>query len=224
MPQVISKTRVAEYGEVLTGRREVNAMLDLVKQETARIESRFLEPACGTGNFLAEILERKLTVIARRYRRSQLEYERNCVVAVSSIYGIDILPDNVAACRKRLFGIFDWKYGQIFKKKTKNECRESVRYILKRNIVHGDALTLKMVGAKPTPIIFSEWSPFKNMLKRKDFAFRELMPDDKKKAATLFSEDEKVLYSDLGEKVFMPEPLKEYPLAHFLKISDAKKQ
>ena len=82
--QIKSKQRVADHGEVLTGEREVRAMLDLVEQETARIESRFLEPACGTGNFLIEILRRKLAVVDARYRRSQLEWERNAVVAVSS--------------------------------------------------------------------------------------------------------------------------------------------
>src|SRR5574344_1509672 len=94
--QIKSKQRVADHGEVFTNPREVNAMLDLVKQETERIDSRFLEPACGNGNFLAEILNRKLAVIADYYRKSkytQLEYERNAVMAVSSIYGIEILPD-----------------------------------------------------------------------------------------------------------------------------------
>ena len=95
--QVVSRKRVADHGEVLTAKREVAAMLDLVKQETERIESRFLEPACGDGNFLTEILERKLRVVAARYGKSQLDYERNAVLAVSSIYGIDILEDNVAA-------------------------------------------------------------------------------------------------------------------------------
>ena len=101
--QVISKKRLVEHGEVLTGKREVNAMLDLVKQETQRIESRFLEPACGTGNFVAEIFERKLRVVEARYRKSQLEFERYSILAVSSIYGIDILEDNVQQCRQRLF-------------------------------------------------------------------------------------------------------------------------
>src|SRR4030043_1358048 len=94
--QVVSKKRVADHGEVLTGEREVNAMLDLVKQETERIESRFLEPACGTGNFLTVILERKLAVVERRYGKSQLDFERYAVFAVSSLYGIDILPDNAS--------------------------------------------------------------------------------------------------------------------------------
>jgi len=90
-PQIKSKQRVVDHGEVFTSEREVNAMLDLVKQETDRIESRFLEPACGTGNFLIEVLHRKLDVVESRYKKSKLEYERYAVLAVSSIYGVDIL-------------------------------------------------------------------------------------------------------------------------------------
>src|SRR6185503_12455837 len=101
-------------GEVLTGKREVNAMLDLVKQETERIDSRFLEPACGDGNFLTVILERKLAVVENRYGKSQLDFERNAVLAVSSIYGIDILEDNVIECQKRLFEIFNQRYSNLY--------------------------------------------------------------------------------------------------------------
>ena len=90
-------------------------MLDLVKQETERIDSRFLEPACGDGNFLTVILERKLAVVEKRYGKSQLDFERYAVLAVSSIYGIDILPDNVRDCRRRLFEIFDANYTRLFK-------------------------------------------------------------------------------------------------------------
>ena len=150
--QVVSRQRVADHGEVLTGRREVNAMLDLVKSETDRIDSRFLEPACGTGNFLAEILERKLLVVEARYGKSQLDYERYAILAVSSVYGIDILEDNVRQCRHRLFGIFDRDYSRLFKSHSSDDCRESVRYILERNIIHGDALSLKTVGDNPKPI------------------------------------------------------------------------
>jgi len=219
--QVISKERVAEHGEVLTGRREVKAMLDLVRPETERIESRFLEPACGNGNFLAEILERKLKVVEDKYKKSQLEYERNAVVAVSSIYGIDILADNVEECRKRLFGIFDWRYSGLFKRKAKNACREAARYILTRNIIWGDALTLKTVGDPPEPIVFSEWSPVHSMLKRRDFAFHELVPARETKSKPLFSASRKALVSDLGKPAFIPTPLKEFPLTHFLKVADA---
>jgi SAM-dependent methyltransferase len=215
--QVVSKQRVTDHGEVLTGKREVNAMLDLVKQETERIESRFLEPACGTGNFLTEILERKLRVVEARFGKSQLEYERNAVLAVSSIYGIDILEDNVQQCRHRLFGIFDLNYLRLFKNKTNDNCRESVRFILERNIIHGDALSLKTVGDSPQPIVFSEWSPVNgSMLKRRDFTFHGLLDHAAMKELPLFS--------DLGEDVFIPTPLKEYPLTHFLEVADADKQ
>ncbi|MCL6630351.1 MAG: SAM-dependent DNA methyltransferase, partial [Armatimonadetes bacterium] len=167
-----AKERVTQYGEVLTPHHIVNAMLDLVKQETERIDSRFLEPARGTGNFLLAILERKLKVVQRRYRRSQLEYERYAILAVSSIYGIELLEDNAEECRKRLFQVFDVAYTSLFKKKAKEQCREAAQYILKRNIIHGDALTLKTVGDKPQPIVFSEWSLVNgSLLKRRDFAF-----------------------------------------------------
>lgn len=96
-----SKRRVSDHGEVFTNQREVMAMLDLVKHETERIDSRFLEPACGNGNFLAEVLRRKLTVVDSRYSKSQVEWERYSVIAVSSIYGVDILEDNAQECRDR---------------------------------------------------------------------------------------------------------------------------
>jgi SAM-dependent methyltransferase len=207
---------VADHGEVLTGRREVNAMLDFVRSETERIDSRFLEPACGTGNFLAEILERKLRVVEARYGKSQLDYERDAILAASSVYGIDILEDNVRQCRYRLFGIFDLNYLRLFKNKSHDDCRESVRYILERNIIHGDALSLKTVGDNPKPIVFSEWSPVNgSMLKRRDFTFHGLLEHASMKELPLFS--------DLGEDVFIPTPEKEYPLTHFLEVVDADK-
>ncbi len=214
---VISKQRVTDHGEVLTGTREVNAMLDLVKQETERIESRFLEPACGNGNFLAEILERKLRVVESRYGKSQLDYERNAVLAVTSIYGIDILADNVAACRARLFGIFDRSYTAQFRATAKEECRAAVQYILGRNIVHGDALSLKTADGQ-APIVFSEWSPVNgSLIKRRDFTFSGLIPGFLP-SPELFPEPD--LFSDLGEDVFIPKPQKDFPLVHFLKVHE----
>ena len=211
---IVSKQRVTDHGEVLTAPREVNAMLDLVKQETERIDSRFLEPACGTGNFLAEILERKLAVVAKRYGKSQLEFERNAVLAVSSIYGIDILEDNVQQCRQRLFDILEGHYTQRFKAAAKEACREAVRFILAHNIVWGDALTLQTVGEPPGPIVFSEWSPVRGSLfKRRDFTFHGLLDHEGMKELPLFS--------DLGEDVFIPTPEKEFPPVHFLEIAHA---
>ena len=214
--QVISRKRVADHGEVLTAKREVNAMLDLVKQETERIESRFLEPACGTGNFLTEILERKLQIVESRYGKSQIEYERYGVLAVSSVYGIDILEDNVVECRKRLFDIFNQKYTSIFKEAAKEECRDAVKYILEKNIIWGNALDLKTVGKNPQPIVFSEWSPVNgNMFKRRDFTFHGLLNHAAIKELPLFS--------DLGDDVFIPKPAKEFPPINFLKVTDAEK-
>ena len=135
--QVKSKKRVADHGEVFTAEREVNAMLDLVKHETERIESTFLEPACGNGNFLAEILRRKLAVVDQ-YKRFPSDWERYSMVAMMSIYGVDILSDNVAECRERLYGIWETAYKKVCKKECRDECREAVRFILSRNILCGD--------------------------------------------------------------------------------------
>jgi len=222
--QVRTKKRVSDHGEVLTGQREVNAMLDLVKQETERIDSRFLEPACGDGNFLTVILERKLAVVEKRYSKSQLDFERYAVLAVSSIYGIDILPDNVRDCRQRLFEIFEANYTRLFKAATKNGCREAVRFMLERNIIWGDALTLRTVDKERRHIVFSEWSPVNgSMLKRRDFTFSELLRHEEAMQAPLFpgleSEWQLPLFSDLGEDVFIPKPEKEYPPVHFMEIA-----
>ncbi|MCI0723063.1 MAG: SAM-dependent DNA methyltransferase [Acidobacteria bacterium] len=222
--QVRTKERVADHGEVLTGKREVNAMLDLVKQETERIDSRFLEPACGDGNFLTVILERKLAVVEKRYGKSQLDFERYAVLAVSSIYGIDILADNVHECRRRLFEIFDADYTRLFKAAAKEGCREAVRFILERNIIWGDALTLNTVGEKPDHIVFSEWSPVNgSMLKRRDFTFSELLRHEEAMQVPLFpgleNEEQLPLFSDLGEGVFIPTPVREYAPVHFMEIA-----
>lgn len=174
--QVKSKERVADHGEVFTAKREVNAMLDLVKQETERIDSRFLEPACGDGNFLAEILRRKLTVVKKIYRRSPSDYEKYAVLAISSIYGVDIFHDNVNDCCERLFEIWDKEYTTNCKRDANNESRDAVRFILKRNILCGDALTLK--DANGEPIIFSAWSLVTgSLMQRTDYRFDKMLEE-----------------------------------------------
>lgn len=210
--QVKSRQRVADHGEVFTNEREVNAMLDLVKHETERIDSRFLEPAAGNGNFLAEILRRKLAVVDQRYSKSQVEWERYAVIAVSSIYGVDILEDNTFECQERLFNLFDEAYTNRFKDKCKDECRRAVMFLLKRNILWGDALDLKNPVTKE-PIIFSEWSAVNgSMMKRRDFKLDMLMRATASEPNTLFS--------DLGDEAFIPDPIKEFPLIHFLKLGE----
>ncbi|MEG0807856.1 MAG: SAM-dependent DNA methyltransferase [Alistipes sp.] len=213
MNQVKSKKRVADHGEVFTAEREVNAMLDLVKQETERIESRFLEPACGDGNFLVKILERKLAVVDGRYAKSQLEWERYAVLAVSSIYGVDILQDNVDECRERLLGLFNARYTKLYNSSCKEECRGSVQYILERNILWGDALTLKTPDKTAKPIVFAEWNAVNgSMIKRRDYTMANLLESQPLEGANLFS--------DLGDQAFIPTPVAEYPLVHFLKINN----
>lgn len=214
---VVSRQRVTDHGEVYTSKREVNAMLDLVAQEAERIDSRFLEPACGTGNFLSEILQRKLNIVKSRYSKSQLEFERYAILAISSIYGIDILEDNVQQCRSRLLDIFKNEYESLYKQNTNPNCLQSAKFILDRNIEWGDALTLMTVSAKPQPIVFSEWSAVNgSMLKRRDFSFKNLIAHESMRDLPLFS--------DLGDDVFIPTPLKEFPLVHFLKVADGYKQ
>jgi len=195
-------------------------MLDLVKQETLRIDSRFLEPACGTGNFLVEILRRKLAVVEKKYKRKQPDFEKYSVVAISSIYGVDILDDNVKECRSRLFTIFDEKYTSMYKKKVKDNVRASIQYILEKNIVCGDALSLTTNDGKP--IIFSEWSLVTgNMIKRRDYHFESLSKSEIKQT-NLFSQLQEELSSDLGDDVFIPKPDKTYPSTHFLRIADVR--
>jgi hypothetical protein len=208
--QVKSKQRVTDHGEVFTNEREVKAMLDLVKHETERIDSRFLEPACGNGNFLAEVLHRKLNVVDQRYSKSQIEWERYAVIAVSSIYGVDILEDNAQECRERLYNLFNERYSELFKQNCKDECRRSIRYILSRNILWGDALNL-MHPLTQEPIVFSEWSAVNgSMIQRRDFKLDMLM---RATAAVPNS-----LFSDLGDEAFIPDPIEVFPLIHFLKI------
>ena len=208
--QIKTKKRVSDHGEVFTSEREVNAMLDLVKQETERIDSRFLEPACGDGNFLSNVLERKLDIVEKNYKNSQKEFEKYSLVAISSIYGVEILEDNTKTCRERLLFIFEKRYNSIFKSIQNTELIKSIKYLLEKNIIHGDALTLKTVDGTDKPITFSEWAFIENKVKRRDFTFGELLANQEIKSTPLFS--------DMGDEVFLPTPIKEYPIINYLNL------
>ena len=215
--QIKSKERVAEHGEVFTNQREVNAMLDLVKPETERIESRFLEPACGDGNFLAEILKRKLDVCKAKYGHSHADYELKSIVAVTSIYGVDIMEDNAQECRERLYGIWNDAYTKQCGNDCTDLCRESVRYILSKNILCGDALSMEQDSGKP--IIFAQWDEVMGgQIKRADYRLDELMKtnDSKKAQNSLFYDDS--LDANCSDWMFdevtnryIPGPIKEHP-------------
>lgn len=216
--QTKSKQRVTDHGEVFTAEREVNAMLDLVKQETERIDSRFLEPACGDGNFLAEILRRKLAVVKSRYGKNVDDYERYAVIAVTSIYGVELLPDNTDECRKRMFKIFDKEYTANCQKTANDETREAVRYILLHNILCGDALTMKT--ADGVPIIFAEWSAVNGcMLKRRDFRLDQMLEEN---AANLQLD----LFGEVGEYerdetgTIVLSPIREFSPIHYRRVQE----
>lgn len=204
--QIKSRKRVVDHGEVFTSQREVNAMLDLVKQETERIESRFLEPACGDGNFLAEILRRKLSVCSARVKSkaySQLQYEKDAIISVSSIYGIELLQDNVERCRERLLQIFTDEYQSLFKSKIKQECVESARFLLSKNIIWGNALTYHLVDKPQEFIIISEWSPVADgKINRRDYDFYNMVGDGK------------------GASPFADQPVQTYAPVHFLELRE----
>lgn len=197
--QIKSKQRVADHGEVFTAEREVNAMLDLVKQETERVDSRFLEPACGDGNFVVEILRRKLAAAKRRAtpprkrKPNPLEFEKQSVIAVASIYGVDLLEDNVTACQERLYDIWNAEYEAVCGEETSEDCRRTIRFILRRNIVCGNALSMKKVDENGCDtedyIVFSEWAFItESIVQRKDFRFDKLLAGDYEPKQELKSE------------------------------------
>ena len=178
--QIKSKQRVAQRGEVFTAEREVNAMLDLVANECLRPDSRFLEPACGDGNFLSAILQRKLSELKRKYKKSPRDYEKLSIVAIGSLYGVDIMNDNVEACRQRLFSIWDEEYTAHCKADASDEARQAARFIISRNIINGNALTLMCVDAEgndtKAPIVFSEWTLISNnQMQRSDYTMADLL-------------------------------------------------
>ena len=207
--QIKSKERVSQHGEVYTSEREVNNMLDLVKNETERLDSRFLEPACGDGNFLINILERKMNILVSRYKKQQHEFEKYSIVVISSIYGVDILKDNIEETKKRLYDYYFKVYSKTFKNSQNNELLKNIQYILDKNMILGDALSLKKVDLDE-PVTFSEWSLVNNSIKRRDFTFENLLQNSPLEGENLFS--------DLGDDVFIPTPVKEYPLIHYSKI------
>lgn len=178
--QIKSKERVSQRGEVFTAEREVNAMLDLVANECLRPDSRFLEPACGDGNFLSAILIRKLSELRRKYKKSPRDYEKLSIVAIGSLYGVDIMNDNVEACRERLFSIWDDEYTAHCKGETSEEAREAAKFIIHRNIINGNALTLMCVDTNgndtKAPIVFSEWTLINGtQMQRSDYTMADLL-------------------------------------------------
>jgi len=164
-----SKQRVADHGEVFTPRWMVESMLDLVKDETERIDSRFLEPACGSGNFLVEILRRKLAAVECRYGKSEFERRHYALLALMCIYGIELLADNIAECRANLLEIL----ARYLNVDESDDLYRAASCVLSQNLVHGDALTMRTHDGQP--ITFAEWGYIgKGKYQRRDFRFDTL--------------------------------------------------
>jgi hypothetical protein len=195
-----SKQRVADHGEVFTPAGMVEAMLDLVKDESERIDSRFLEPACGSGNFLMPVLKRKLATVQARYGKSDFEIRHRALLALMSIYGIELLEDNVAECRQNLLEVF----AGYLKIAPDDEWYAAAAKVLGLNIVHGDALSMTTQGENPQPITFPEWSYVgKGVYRRRDFRFDTLTH-----MASFGEED--TLFADWGKhEIFTP--TKDFP-------------
>jgi len=198
MSLVKSKQRVADHGEVFTPAWMVEAMLDLVREETERIDSRFLEPACGSGNFILQILKRKLAVVELKFGKSDFERQHYALYGLMCIYGIELLVDNIAECRANVLEVF----ADYLKLGEADEFYRAATHVLSTNLVHGDALTMRATDGQP--ITFAEWGYLgKGKFQRRDFRFDVLTGSSK------YSE-EGSLFADLGKhEIFTP--VKTYP-------------
>jgi hypothetical protein len=193
MSIVKSKQRVADHGEVFTPAWMVEVMLDLVKEETERIDSRFLEPACGSGNFIVQILKRKLAAVELKFGKNEFERRHYALLALMCIYGIELLPDNITECRANVLGIL----ADYLKLDESDDLYRAASHVLALNLVHGDAR--KMLTHDGQPITFAEWGYLsKGKFKRRDFRFDTLTH------SSAFSA-EGDLFSQLGKhEIFTP--------------------
>jgi hypothetical protein len=193
MSLIKSKKRVAEHGEVFTPPWMVEAMLNLVKGETERIDSRFLEPACGSGNFLVQILQRKLGAVEIKFGKSEFEKQHYALLAVMCTYGIELLTDNIAECRANMLDIL----GAYLNIDESNDLYRAGAYVLTQNLMHGDALKMRTHDGQP--ITFCEWGYLgKGKFQRRDFRFDVLT------GSSAFSA-EGSLFAHLGKhEIFTP--------------------
>lgn len=164
MSLIKSKQRIADHGEVFTPAWMVDAMLDLVKGETERVDARFLEPACGSGNFLVRILQRKLAAVEVKFGKSDFEKRNYALLGLMCAYGVELLPDNIAECRTNMLEVF----AEYLNIDESDDLYRAAYYVLSQNLVHGDALTMRTQDHKP--ITFAEWGYLgKGKFQRRDF-------------------------------------------------------
>lgn len=186
MDQVKSRQRVIDHGEVFTPAWMVEAMLDLVKNESERIDSRFLEPACGSGNFLIQVLRRKLAAVETKYGKNDFEKKHHALLGLMCIYGIELLEDNTTECREKLLAIFV----EYLKIEGESDWHKAAKHVLSLNIIQGDALS--MTDPKGTALTFPEWSYLgKGSFQRRDFRYDNLVDVSSFGEGTLFAGMEK---------------------------------
>ena len=211
MSLIKSKKRVADHGEVFTPPWMVEAMLDLVKDETQRIDSRFLEPACGSGNFMVSILRRKLAAVELKYGQSSFEKKHFALYALMSIYGIELLLDNVKECRANMLELF----ASYLDLDEGSDLLQAAKNVLEANVIYGDALSMKTPDGKL--IAFAEWGYLgKGKYMRRDFQLDTLT------GASAFSAKDS-LFADVGKHdIFVPS--KVYPTMNVCALADAASQ
>jgi hypothetical protein len=198
MNLIKSKRRVADHGEVFTPQWLVENMLDMVKGETGRIDSRFLETACGSGNFLVPVLQRKLAAVESKFGKAEFERHHYALLAVMCTYGIELLADNIAECRVNMLDAL----ADYLNLSETDEVYRAAFYVLSQNLVHGDALTMRTHDRQP--ITFAEWGYLgKGKFQRRDFRLDALTQ------MSSFSQ-EGSLFSHLGKHAVFT-PLKAYP-------------
>jgi hypothetical protein len=209
MSLIKSKKRVADHGEVFTPRWLVEKMLDLVKGETERIDSRFLEPACGSGNFLVPVLQRKLAAVEAKYGKSDFERQHYALLALMCIYGVELLIDNIAECRTNLLEIF----ADYLKLDESDDLYRAAFYVLSQNLMQGDAV--KMRACDGERISFAEWGYLgKGKFQRRDFRLDVLA------GSSAFSA-EGSLFAHLGKHELFT-PTKSYPTITVEELADAR--
>ena len=193
MSLIRTRKRVIDHGEVFTPPWLVDAMLDLVQDEAGRIDSRFLEPACGSGNFLAGVLQRKLAAVETKFGKSQFEKRHYALLCLMCIYGIELLSDNIAECRENLIAIL----AEYLKIDKLSDTYRAASFVLSCNLVHGDALTMRTQGDEP--ITFAEWGYIgRGKFQRRDFRLDVLT------GSSMFSA-EGSLFANLGKhEIFTP--------------------
>lgn len=198
MSLIKSKKRVADHGEVFTPPWLVDAMLDLVKDEAERIDSRFLESACGSGNFLVRVLQRKLSAVQVKFGKSDFEKRHYALLGLMCTYGIELLEDNIAECRANMLDVL----AEYLNVSEVDDVYRAAFFVLSQNLVHGDALTMRTTDGEP--IIFAEWGYLgKGKFQRRDFRLDVLTGSSK------FSAEDS-LFAHLGKhEIFTP--IKTYP-------------